>query len=222
MAIAVLDKNQLSFPPPHTAEAEGLLAIGGDFSPERLLLAYRSGIFPWTDDPPTWWSPDPRGIFEFDGFHISHSLAKTLRKERFRVTRDKAFADVMTGCATPAPGRRSTWISPRFKTAYQRLHELGYAHSVECWLGPKLAGGVYGVSVGGLFAGESMFHTEDDASKVALYHLIEHLRAQGFALFDIQLLTPITAQLGGVTIPRRNYLERLAAAIEQPCVFRPD
>jgi len=195
------------------------VAIGGDFSLPRLLLAYRSGIFPWTVEPITWWSPQPRAIFELDHFHVSHSLAKVIRQGVFRVTVDRAFWRVMQGCAASAPGRRSTWISSEFVDAYTQLHEQGHAHSLECWQGRRLVGGVYGVTVGGLFAGESMFHSVSNASKVALFHLIEHLRRQGFVLFDIQMLTPITAQLGGITIPREEYLHRLEQAVQKPVVF---
>ena len=195
------------------------MAIGGDLSVPRLLLAYGSGIFPWTVDPITWWSPEPRAIFELDHFHVSHSLAKVIRQGAFRVTVDRAFGRVMKGCAAPAPGRRSTWISPEFVAAYGQLHEQGHAHSLECWQGRRLVGGIYGVTVGGLFAGESMFHRVSNASKVALFHLIEHLRRQGFVLFDIQMLTPITTQLGGVTIPRKQYLRRLAQAVEKSASF---
>ncbi len=218
MPVRLLDI-RLRFPSPQLADSEGLVALGGDLSVARLLLAYRSGIFPWTVDPITWWSPDPRAIFELDRFHVSRSLARRLRRQVFRVTRDQAFRQVMEGCAAPAPGRRSTWITPQFIEAYTRLHELGHAHSLECWLGDRLAGGIYGVALGGFFAGESMFHCVSDASKVALFHLIEHLRARGFALFDIQMLTPITMQLGGVTIPRAQYLKRLAKAVGLPCAF---
>jgi leucyl/phenylalanyl-tRNA--protein transferase len=185
----------------------------------RLLLAYRSGIFPWTVDPITWWSPEPRAIFELDGFHVSRSLARVIRKGVFRPTMDRAFRQVMQYCAAPAPGRRSTWISPEFIEAYTQLHQQGHAHSLECWQGRQLVGGVYGVAVGGFFAGESMFYGVSDASKVALFHLIEHLRQKGFELFDIQMLTPITMQLGGVTIPRAEYLSRLAQAAAKPVSF---
>ena len=197
----------------------GFVALGGDLSADRLLLAYRNGIFPWSVDPVTWWSPDPRGILELDQFHVSRSLQRTLRQGRFRVTRNKAFGAVMAACAAPAEGRRSTWISPEFIEAYTLLHDLGHAHSVECWLGEELAGGVYGVQIGGLFAGESMFHRADDASKVALYHLVQHLRERDFALFDIQMVTPHTQHLGAVAIPRKIYLDRLSQAVLLPRRF---
>jgi leucyl/phenylalanyl-tRNA---protein transferase len=219
MPVAILN-HRLGFPSPRYADAEGLVAVGGDLSVPRLLLAYRSGIFPWTVDPITWWSPDPRAIFELDQFHVSHSLAKIIRKRMFTTTLDQAFAEVMKNCAAPARGRRSTWISPEFIEAYTELHRQGYAHSLECWQGKRLVGGVYGVAIGGLFAGESMFHRVSNASKVALFHLIDHLRQQDFRLFDIQILTPITSQLGGISLPRAQYLPRLAQAIEAPCSFQ--
>jgi len=211
------------FPDPRTAARtgrhRGLVAVGGDLSPVRLLHAYRCGIFPWTDDPVTWWSPDPRAIFELDRFHVPESLARVIRRGVFRVTMDQAFRDVMSGCASPAPGRETTWISLGFIDAYVRLREAGHAHSVECWQGDELAGGIYGVAIGGLFAGESMFHRRSNASKVALVHVVEHLRSRGFALFDIQQLTPIARQLGAVTIPRDEYLRRLEAAVHLPVSF---
>jgi len=218
MNVAILDQ-RLKFPDPRRANAEGLVAVGGDLSVSRLLLAYRSGVFPWTAVPVTWWSPDPRGILPLDGFHISRSLARTIRQEPFRVTTDRAFGEVMQGCAEPAPGRRDTWISAEFIEAYRRLHEQGYAHSLECWDGDTLAGGIYGVAIGGFFAGESMFHRVSNASKLALFYLVEHLRQRSFALFDIQMLTPITQKLGGINMPRREYLQRLSAALEKPCAF---
>jgi leucyl/phenylalanyl-tRNA--protein transferase len=211
---------RLWFPDPRRAlkgDADGLLALFGDLSVERLLLAYRSGIFPWSVDPITWWSPDPRGIFEMTRFHTPRSLARTLRRNVFEVTRDKAFRQVMRGCANRH--RSGTWIGPDLIEAYVRMHEAGHAHSVECWRDGELVGGVYGVTVGGLFAGESMFHSVNDASKVALHHLVHHLLQREFALFDIQMVTPVTRQLGAVEISREEYLKRLAAAVKLPCVF---
>jgi leucyl/phenylalanyl-tRNA--protein transferase len=210
---------RLWFPDPRLADAEGLVAIGGDFSPQRLLLAYRSGIFPWTDNPITWWSPDPRAIFEFDRVHIPRSLRRLLRKNPFTITRDRAFRQVMEGCAQPAPGREESWVTPAFIMAYTRLHELGNAHSVEVWQNGELVGGVYGVAIGGFFAGESMFHRVRDASKVALIHLLQHLRERGFVLFDTQMVTPVTRLLGAVEIPREEYLRRLADALRKDCRF---
>jgi leucyl/phenylalanyl-tRNA--protein transferase len=218
MSISVLDR-RLRFPDPRQADADGLVAVGGDLSAPRLLLAYRSGVFPWTVRPITWWSPDPRGVFELDGFHVSHSLAKVLRHGRFEITTDRAFGEVMAGCAAPAPGRRSTWITPEFIAAYTELHRQGHAHSLECWREGRLAGGVYGVALGGLFAGESMFHRVNDASKVALFHLVEHLRERGFVLFDVQMVTPITSRLGAITIDREDYLRRLDAAVAVEAEF---
>lgn len=218
MPPTILD-HRLAFPDPRRAGKDGLVAIGGDLSVERLLLAYRSGIFPWTVNPISWWSPNPRGAFELETFHVPRRLAQIIRQQPYAVTRDRAFRQVMEGCAAPGRGRGKTWISPEFIAAYTRLHEAGHAHSVECWRGVELAGGIYGVSVGGLFAGESMFHRADNASKIALVQLIEHLRARGFALFDIQMVTPATEALGAVKIPRVEYLERLAKAVELKCEF---
>lgn len=202
---------RLWFPDPSVAAEDGLVAVGGDLSPERMLLAYRSGLFPWTVRPITWWSPDPRGVFELGGIHVPRSLRRTLRQAPYEVTRDKAFRAVIEACA--GIRRPGGWISREFIEAYDRLHRLGHAHSVECWLGKELVGGVYGVAIGGLFAGESMFHRADDASKIALVHLHEHLVAQGFGLFDIQMVTQITGALGAVEVPRPEYLTRLARAV---------
>ena len=218
MSVA-LPNRPLRFPNPHFADSDGLVAIGGDLSVPRLLLAYRSGLFPWTVNPVTWWSPDPRAIFPLDHFHLPRSLARIIRRGTFEITMNQAFLKVMAGCAAPARGRRSTWITREFVDAYGPLHEQGHAHSLECWQGRRLVGGIYGVTIGGFFAGESMFHRVSDASKAALFHLVEHLRRQDFALFDIQTLTPITSQLGGITIPRDEYLRRLAKAVAKPCSF---
>lgn len=200
------------------ANAGEIVAVGGDLSVERLLLAYRSGIFPWSASPITWWSPDPRAIFELDQFHIPARLAKTLRTGRFTFTRDRAFREVITACAE-RPRDESTWIEPEFIAAYTRLYEAGHAHSVECWQDGQLAGGIYGVSTGGLFAGESMFHCAPDAGKSALCHLAAHLKTRGHQLFDIQMLTPITKQFGATEISREEYLKRLAVALKVNCTF---
>ena len=215
---AILDQ-RLHFPDPRLADSEGLVAIGGDLSASRLRLAYRSGVFPWTVNPITWWSPNPRAIFDLERFHVPHSLAKFIRKQPFEISRDRAFRQVMQACATRSPGRGQPWITPEFIEAYTRMHEQGDAHSVECWRGGELVGGIYGVSLGGLFAGESMFHRATNASKVALCHLVEHLRARGFALFDIQMVTPATRQLGAVEILREEYLKRLKTAVRMDCAF---
>lgn len=208
---------RLWFPDPREANPGGILAIGGDLTVPRLLLAYQSGIFPWSINPITWWSPNPRAIFELDRFHVSRSLARTIRRGIFETSTDCAFRRVMEGCTS---GRtEGNWISPEFIEAYTLLHKAGHAHSLECWAGGALAGGIYGVAIGGLFAGESMFHRASDASKVALYHLIQRLRGAGFTLFDIQMLTPITQQLGAISITREEYLRRLDQAVRLPCVF---
>lgn len=212
MPPAVLD-HRLAFPDPRHADAEGLVAVGGDLSVARLRLAYRTGVFPWTVNPVSWWSPDPRGIIELDAFQPPRRLAQITRQGRHTVTFNRAFRQVMEGCAAAAPGRRRTWITPEFIAAYTALHEAGDAHSVECWLNGELVGGVYGVSAGGLFAGESMFHRADNASKIALVQLVERLRERGFVLFDVQMVTPATAALGATEIARAKYLARLATAV---------
>jgi leucyl/phenylalanyl-tRNA--protein transferase len=205
------------FPDPNLANPDGLVAVGGDLEVERLLAAYRNGLFPWTVDPISWWSPDPRGIIELDEVHVSRSLARVVKRGDFKVTRDEAFREVITACAEQRRGE--SWITEKFIEAYTRLHEQGHAHSVECWLNEKLVGGIYGVAVGGLFSGESMFHKEDNASKVALYHLVEHLKLRGYALFDIQMVTGATKPLGAIEISRNEYLRRLSHAVTKECLF---
>jgi leucyl/phenylalanyl-tRNA---protein transferase len=200
------------FPHPSSADEDGFVAVGGDLKPGTLLVAYSNGIFPWTTRPLTWWSPDPRAIIPLGALHISRSLKKVLSRGYFSVTFDRSFRAVMEGCAAPRPGRKETWISSAFIAAYTRLHGLGYAHSVEVWRAERLVGGLYGVSIGGFFAGESMFSDEDNASKVALAAMEEKLRTAGFALFDVQFLTPHLVSMGAVAIPRPDYLARLHAA----------
>jgi leucyl/phenylalanyl-tRNA--protein transferase len=215
----ILRPDNLAFPNLQSANREGLLALGGDLSVPRLLLAYRSGIFPWTDEPLTWWSPDPRAIFDINTFRPPRRLESKLRNNPFTLTIDRAFSAVIHACAEPAEGRESTWISPRFIEAYLELHRQGHAHSVEVWQGRQLVGGIYGVAIRGFFAGESMFHRVTDASKIALCHLMDHLRAREFELFDTQVLSPLTARLGAIEIRRRDYLERLASALRNPTAF---
>jgi leucyl/phenylalanyl-tRNA--protein transferase len=206
---------------PEWADVYGLVAVGGDLTPERLLRAYRHGIFPWfgPDEPICWWSPDPRAIFEFDRFRVSRRLLRTCRGGRFKVTCNRDFAGVIAGCATAGERAHNTWLTPKMIEAYTRLHELGHAHSVEVWCDGQLAGGTYGVTVGGLYAGESMFYRVRDASKVALVHLMGHLRARGYSLFDIQQRTAHTARLGATEISRQDYLARLADAVPRPVSF---
>jgi leucyl/phenylalanyl-tRNA--protein transferase len=198
---------------PDRADEQGLVAAGASLAPEVLLEAYRCGVFPWysAETPILWWSPDPRAIFELDGFHISRRLARTVRAGRFRATFNKDFIGVIRSCAH-RPGE-GTWILPEMIAAYTELHRLGWAHSVELWCGDELAGGVYGVAVGGLFAAESMFSRKRDASKVALVHLFDRLRTRGFQLFDIQFKTEHTASLGAVELRRAVYLARLREAL---------
>ncbi len=198
---------------PERANETGLVAVGGDLRPEWLLRAYRKGIFPWyaLGEPVHWWSPDPRAIFELDRFRVTRRLGRTIRSGRFRVTVNRAFAQVIRGCADRPV--EETWITPEMIAAYEDLHQLGYAHSVEAWAGEELGGGLYGVAVGGLFAAESMFTRHRDASKVALAFLVERLRQRGFRLLDTQMLTGHTASLGAIEIPRAEYLRRLHEAL---------
>jgi leucyl/phenylalanyl-tRNA--protein transferase len=207
---------------PEFADADGLVGVGGDLRPERLLEAYCRGIFPFFDEtsPILWWSPDPRAIFEMDGLYVSRRLARTIRSGRFEVSLDHDFAGVIRACARGEG--EGVWITQDMIAAYTDLHHLGHAHSVEVWHEGELAGGVYGVAIGGLFAGESMFTQVTDASKVGLAHLMDHLRGRGFVLFDVQFLNAHTASLGAVEIPRREYLSRLRKAIRKPVAFGPE
>jgi leucyl/phenylalanyl-tRNA--protein transferase len=193
------------------AEPNGLLAVGGDLSSQRLLSAYRRGIFPWYGEgqPILWWSPDPRCVLFPEDLKVSRSLRATLRKGRFQVSVDRAFREVMAGCAGPRRGQPGTWVTPELIEAYDRLHRLGYAHSVECWRDGRLVGGLYGVALGRVFFGESMFSREADASKVCLVHLVSHLREQDFRLIDCQVPTPHLESLGAVTIPRTRFIKIL-------------
>jgi leucyl/phenylalanyl-tRNA--protein transferase len=191
---------------------ENLVDIGGELNVTTLLSGYRSGAFPWTVNPVTWWSPDPRAIIEFETLHPSRSLLKLLRKQPFQITINRAFASVIHECARTAPNRKTTWIAPEFIAAYTDLHHAGHAHSLEVWQHGNLVGGIYGVAIGGYFAGESMFHRVNNSSKAALYHLLQHLRARRFTLFDIQMPTRVTLQMGATLIPRRDFLKRLRAA----------
>ncbi len=211
----------VAFPDPARAEPDGLLAVGGDLRPEWLLSAYALGIFPWFDasSPILWWSPDPRLVLEPERLHVSRSLQRTLRRGRYRVTADTAFERVIRRCATRArPGQRGTWITPDMVEAYLRLHRLGCAHAFEAWEGEALAGGLYGVSLGGAFFGESMFADRPDASKVAFARAVEWLSARGVRLIDCQVRTEHLVSLGAHEIPRREFLARLAAALEAPTV----
>jgi leucyl/phenylalanyl-tRNA--protein transferase len=210
------------FPPAGRASPEGLVFIGGRLTVERLLDAYRHGIFPWPsnpNDPMLWWSPDPRAILPLDGMHISRRLQRRLRSEEFETACNRDFAGVLARCATGRGRERGTWLTADMRAAYLELHERGHAHSVEAWHEGQLVGGVYGVAIGGLFAAESMFYRLRDASKVALARLVQRLNARGYRLLDIQQLTPHTARLGAIEIPRREYLRRLAEVVDLPVTF---
>lgn len=211
--------DNMVFPPPDYADASGLIAVGGDLSCERLLEAYRVGIFPWysEDQPILWWSPDPRMVLHLDDFKITRSLRKTLKKGLFKVTFDRVFEDVIAACAAaPREEQQGTWITKEMQDAYIELHGLGYAHSVETWFEGKLVGGLYGVSLGKAFFGESMFHHKTDASKVALAMLVERLKAWGFRFIDAQMTTEHLLSLGAQELSRRIFLKQLQAALRHP------
>ena len=202
-----------AFPDPNRAAADGLLAGSSSLSTELLLDAYAHGIFPWfdsDDEAVLWWSPDPRAILAPNALHISKSLAKRLKSGYYRVTVDCAFADVIAACAAPRQSQRGTWITPRMQAAYGRLHDLGFAHSVEAWRGDELAGGLYGVSLGGMFFGESMFSRGPDASKVALAHLARQLQRWRFLLIDCQIMNDHLRSLGAQAMPRSQFLRLVA------------
>ncbi len=210
--LAPLLADSENFPDPTRASRDGLVAITRLLTPARLLEAYAQGIFPWTEDPVTWWSPDPRGILPLEHLHVPARLERTLRTSKFTFTTNRAFAAVIRGCAEPAPGREDSWIGPAFIRAYGHLHEKGHAHSFEVWQDNQLVGGLYGVKIGHFFAGESMFHRQRDASSVALVMAVRQLRAEGCRLFDLQMVTPHTARFGAIEVPRDQYLQLLADA----------
>jgi leucyl/phenylalanyl-tRNA--protein transferase len=212
------------FPDPSEAEPDGLLAVGGDLSPERLLTAYAAGIFPWFSEgsPILWWSPDPRLVLTPSWLHVSRSLARTIRRGRYRVRADTAFGQVLRRCARKQrPGQDGTWITDDMISAYERLHRLGFAHSFEAWEGDALAGGLYGVSLGGAFFGESMFADRPDASKVALVRAVEWLARWRVDLVDCQVRTEHLARLGAREVPRREFVRMLERALEQPTLRGP-
>jgi len=199
---------------------DGLVAVGGDVTPETLLRAYRAGVFPWSSDPMvTWWSHDPRAIFDMERYRPSSSLRKRIRRAKWIFTLDRDFEGVMRRCAEPTSSRPSTWITEDFIAGYTELHRRGMAHSVEVYEQDELVGGLYGVSIGGFYGGESMFHRRRDASKAAVAHLVQHLRARGFVLLDAQVPTPHLARLGAVEISRSEYLARLQQALALPVAF---
>ncbi|CAB4601449.1 MAG: leucyl/phenylalanyl-tRNA--protein transferase [Actinobacteria bacterium] len=209
--------SQWQFPAPDSADESGLIGIGADLEPGTILAAYRSGIFPMPIDHSEnvgWWSPDPRGVLPLDGLRVSRSLRQSI--ERYEVTIDTAFDDVVSACANP--DRDGAWITSEIHAAYSRLNALGWTHSVETRdrATGELVGGLYGVHIGGLFAGESMFHRSTDASKVALVALVTHLKGIGVALLDVQWLTPHLATLGAIAIPRTEYLSKLHEALAIP------
>jgi leucyl/phenylalanyl-tRNA--protein transferase len=212
-------------PPPESADARGLVAVGGDLSPVRLLDGYRRGIFPWYEEglPILWHSPDPRFVLRPEGLMVNRSLRKTIRRAPFEISFDRAFKQVIQACAgVPRAGQDGTWITQDMVAAYCELHELGHAHSVEAWSDGLLVGGLYGVQVGAVFCGESMFSVTGDASKVAFVHLVRQLRRWGFALVDCQVHTEHLERFGALEWPRDRFLARLAELRDQqPEVARP-
>lgn len=200
------------FPTPESAldEPNGLLAWGGDLSAERLLAAYSQGVFPWfnEDEPILWWSPDPRCVFRTDGVHVSRSLRRQLAKTNWRLTADTSFSRVMQACAAPRNGQPGTWIGRDMIAAYEELHRLGHAHSVEVWDRGTLVGGIYGVAIGRLFCGESMFSAHTGGSKVALAGLCQLLHGWGFPLLDAQVTNPHLMSMGAVEVPRREFVSQ--------------
>jgi leucyl/phenylalanyl-tRNA--protein transferase len=205
----------LVFPDPRLADGDGLLAVGGDLSEDRLLLAYRHGIFPWYDErtPPFWWSPDPRAVLPLDDLHVSRRLLQTIRRGGYELSWNREFRRVMTECQLGREG--GSWIFVDMLDAYTRLHEHGHAHSIEAWRDGELVGGVYGVQIGALFAAESMFHRARDMSKIALVALARSLHAAGIEVFDVQYRTGHLAGFGAIEWPRDTYLERVASAVER-------
>jgi len=210
--------DKLEFPPPELAREDGLLAVGGDLSPPRLLLAYQYGIFPWYSpgEPILWWAPDPRLVLFPDELRISRRLARTLRQHKFKITFDQNFPAVIEACSSIRRSQgEGTWIDRRMREAYTLLHELGYAHSVECWQGEELVGGLYGVSLGGAFFGESMFSRVRDSSKVALAHLVDLLKDWQFDLIDCQLPTSHLKSLGAKEIPAADFYDLLQISLSK-------
>lgn len=212
--------HEFTFPDPHEADAEGLVAYGGDLHPQRVLAAYAQGIFPWPYDetsPLLWFSPDPRMVFRPDELHVSKSLQKIIARHTFEVRFDTAFGEVIRQCAAGRrPGQRGTWITGEMIHAYDRLHEMGFAHSAEAWSEGTLVGGLYGVSLGAAFFGESMFTQCPNASKVAFVHLVRQLQAWEFQLVDCQVYTEHLARFGATAWPRARFLETLANALTAP------
>ncbi|WP_131781367.1 leucyl/phenylalanyl-tRNA--protein transferase [Legionella gresilensis] len=214
--MAIIDLSY-TFPDPEKADDQGLLAVGGDLSPGRLLTAYSQGIFPWFDDdyPILWWSPNPRLLLIPQEFKVSRSLKKSLKKN-YLVTFDKAFEQVIHACATIDKRKQHTWITSDMQQAYIELHRLGYAHSVEVWSADKLVGGLYGISLGRAFFGESMFHKERDTSKIALFYLCQLLMDWHFDFIDCQLSTPHLQSLGAIVVARQEFLKRLKQTLQYP------
>ena len=216
--------DELAFPPAEAALPSGVVAVGGDASPQRLLLAYSRGIFPWPHGrlPLLWYSPDPRFVLPLDAVHVGRTLRRVVRAGTYRITADTAFDDVVAACAlTPRPDQDGTWITDELRAGFRALHERGHAHSVEAWQDGELVGGLYGVALGGVFCGESMFAHRPDASKVALVTLLANLRRRGATLLDCQVHTEHLERFGAVEWPRADFLDALDDALREPAPPAP-
>ncbi|MBO6938654.1 MAG: leucyl/phenylalanyl-tRNA--protein transferase [Deltaproteobacteria bacterium] len=219
MPVYLLGEDDVAFPPPSAATPEGIVAVGGDVSPERLVNAYANGIFPWPVEgyPLLWFSPDPRFVLEPSKVHVGRSLRKAMNRGHYRITADEAFTEVIDACAhAPRPGQDGTWITTELRNGYVRLHQLGFAHSIEAWEGERLVGGLYGVSLGAAFFGESMYAAAPDASKVAFATLCGVLEQWDFAFVDCQVHTPHLERFGAEDWPRPRFLDALSKALEAP------
>ncbi|MBF0302622.1 MAG: leucyl/phenylalanyl-tRNA--protein transferase [Desulfamplus sp.] len=221
MPVFMLSNSSIQFPPPHLARYDGLICVGGDLTSQRLIKAYQNGIFPWFSegDPILWWSPDPRLVLYPDKINISRSLNKKIRKQCFTITMDTAFEEVIVACSQyRGEKRKSTWLVDEMVKAYRDLHKLGYAHSVESWQDGKLAGGLYGVSLGRIFFGESMFSYISDASKVALASLCGYLKQQNFDLIDCQVTSEHLLSMGAEEISRRGFIRQLKSSLKHESI----
>lgn len=221
LSIYPLEKHTFTFPNPLYADESGLLAFGGDLNPNRIIVAYANGIFPWynEDDPILWWSPDPRYVIELDEFKVSKSLQKTVNKNLFEIKFDTNFRQVMIECQNMRKANEGTWIHDDVIEAYCEIHNMGFAHSFEAYFEGELIGGGYGVNIGNIFCGESMFTKKTDASKVALYHLVQRLKEKDFKLIDCQVPTSHLKSLGAKPIKREEFIKLVKSSVENPKVF---
>lgn len=216
-----LDKHSYTFPNPLYSDDQGLVAFGGDLNPNRVMIAYANGIFPWynEDDPILWWSPNPRYIIELDEFKVSKSLRKTINSEKFEIKFDTNFVEVMNECKKIREDKEGTWIHEEVIETYTKIHEMGFAHSFEAYYEGELVGGGYGINIGNIFCGESMFAKQSDASKVALYHLVQRLKQSGFKFIDCQVPSDHLISLGAKPMDREEFLCKVKSSLENPKTF---